>query len=231
MEKRTLSKQVYEHLKEEILSHRLTPGERLREVSLAERLHISRAPIREALQALAVEGLVTIYPRRGAIVAVLSPEEFLEFVQVREALEALAVRLAVPQISQDDLETLYRLQKRMGVEGQNENIDEYFRLNAQFHALFVERSGNQFLQDMYAQLMDHLKRYRLKSLMLRRGIDNSKSEHEAILNAVKRSKPDEAAHLMAEHIRVPREAIERETIEQPIDAWTSHNHGTLTQSK
>lgn len=229
MDNRTLSQQAYEYLRQEILAHRLAPGQRLREIELAERMNISRAPIREALQALAAEGLVTIYPRRGAIVARLSPKEFLEFSQVREALEALAVRLAVPYLSSDDIETLNNINEAMRQEGQVHNVDRFFELNARFHALFVQRSGNSFLQDIYSQLMDHLKRYRLKTVHLRKGIEHSVIEHEGILEAVERLDPDEAARLMAEHIRVPREVIERSKM-----AWTdasAPDEGKSTKSE
>jgi len=89
MENRTLGKQAYEYLKRRILSNEFMPGERLREVELAKSLMISRAPVREALQVLAAEGMVTINPRRGTYVAKLDPQEYLEYVQVREALESL----------------------------------------------------------------------------------------------------------------------------------------------
>ena len=94
MENRTLRERVYELLREDILSGQLGPGAELSEVALAERLGVSRGPIREALGLLCAQGLVTMQPRRGAYVSVLTRQEFLEAYQVREALEALAARLA-----------------------------------------------------------------------------------------------------------------------------------------
>src|SRR2546426_7268669 len=105
----TLWQRVYEHLREEILSEHLEPGAELLEVPLSEELGVSRGPIREAIGRLAAEGLVTVRPRRGAVVRSLSKDEFLELYQVREALEMMAVRLAVPRLGADDLAKLEEL--------------------------------------------------------------------------------------------------------------------------
>ncbi len=96
----TLRGRVYQHLREGILTNRIAPGTVLQEVPLAESLGVSRGPIREALGDLAAEGLVTITPRRGAVVTSLSKRDFLEAYQVREALESLAVQLAVPVMTE-----------------------------------------------------------------------------------------------------------------------------------
>src|SRR5689334_16319956 len=97
----TLWEKVHAHLREEILANRLPPGTVLSEVPLAASLGVSRGPVREAIGRLAAEGLVTVRPRRGAVVSALSHEEFLQAYQVREALEALAIRLAVPLLTDE----------------------------------------------------------------------------------------------------------------------------------
>src|SRR6516164_2437653 len=109
LENLTLWQRVYDHLREEILTGRLQPGAELGEVPLSAELGVSRGPLREAIGRLAAEGLVTVRPRRGAVVRSLSKEEFLELYQVREGLEATAVRLAVPRLTDDDLATLQQL--------------------------------------------------------------------------------------------------------------------------
>src|SRR5438445_13757943 len=98
LENVTLWQRVYEYLREEILSERLQPGTELQEVALSEELGVSRGPIREAIGRLAAEGLVTVRPRRGALVRSLAKHEFAELYQVREALDMMAVRLAVPKL-------------------------------------------------------------------------------------------------------------------------------------
>src|ERR1043166_7391396 len=113
LENLTLWQRVYEYLREEILSERLQPGTELHEVPLSEELGVSRGPLREAVGRLAAEGLVTVRPRRGAVVRSLSEEEFLELYQVREALETMAVKLATPRLEADDLRQLAELNRAM----------------------------------------------------------------------------------------------------------------------
>ena len=109
----TLRERVHNYLKEEILANRYAPGSELLEVPLSEELGVSRGPIREALRSLEAEGLVEITPRRGAVVISLSKRDFLEAYQVREALEALGVRLAVPRLTEAELARLDEYIERM----------------------------------------------------------------------------------------------------------------------
>ncbi len=109
LENLTLWERVHQHLREEILANRLPAGTELSEVALARQLGVSRGPIRESIVRLASEGLVLVRPRRGAVVRSLSRDEFVEAYQVREALEVMAVRLAVPRLTAADFDELGRL--------------------------------------------------------------------------------------------------------------------------
>src|SRR5918999_5583796 len=106
LDNRTLWEQVRDRLREDILSGELPPGTVLSESSLARSFGVSRGPIREALGRLERDGLVTITPRRGAIVTELSREEFVDAYQVREALETLAIQHAVSRLSGADIARL-----------------------------------------------------------------------------------------------------------------------------
>ncbi|MBX6367767.1 MAG: GntR family transcriptional regulator [Rhodospirillales bacterium] len=204
LENLTLWERVYGYLRAEILEGRLEPGAELAEVALAEQLGVSRGPIREAIGRLASEGLVTVRPRRGAVVRSLSKEEFLELYQVREALERMAVQLAVPRLTAEQLKQLTTLNARMREAARRGDVDAFFEANLSFHALLLEASGNEKLQELYQQLLGQLGRYRLRSLTLRGTLRRSVSEHAAILRAARRGDAERAAQLMAEHIRVPQ---------------------------
>src|SRR2546422_2099596 len=173
LENLTLWQRVYDHLREEILAGRLQPGAELAEVALSEQLGVSRGPIREALGRLASEGLVTVRPRRGAVVRSLSKEEFLELYQVREALEAMAVKLAVPRLRAADFEALEGLIDTMARHAERDEVAEFFEANIAFHGCLLEASGNGKLQELYRQLLGQLGRYRLRSLMLRGNLQRS----------------------------------------------------------
>ncbi|MQA73805.1 MAG: FCD domain-containing protein [Solirubrobacterales bacterium] len=214
LDNRTLWEQVRDRIREDILSGELAPGTVLSEVSLARSLGVSRGPIREALGRLASEGLVTITPRRGAIVTELTRDEFIDAYQVREALETLAIRLAVPRLTEADLARLRELHEEMIEHARADRVNAFFAANAGFHELFVTASGNGKLGDMYRLLLDQTGRYLARSLALRGSLDKSIAEHSAILEAVEAGDAEGAAHLLADHIEVPRR-VEEETGEHP----------------
>jgi DNA-binding GntR family transcriptional regulator len=201
---RTLWERVHDHLRDEILSGRLTPGTELAEVALAESLGVSRGPVREALGRLATEGLVTIRPRRGAVVRAFSSDEFIEAYQVREALETMAVRLGVPQLTADDVGALERAIEEMSACGTAGDVQGFFEANTAFHLVFFDAAANRMLADLYRQLRGQIDRHRVRSLELRGDVRRSIAEHKAILRAARAGDVERTVHLVSEHIRVPQ---------------------------
>jgi DNA-binding GntR family transcriptional regulator len=213
LENRTLREQVADHLREEILSSRLAPGEELGEVALARSLGISRGPLREALGQLAAEGLVTIVPRRGAVVKRLTRQEFIDAYQVREALESLAIKLAVPRLSHTDKAALHAMCEQMEQAAAGGDTDGFFEINREFHAMLVRSSGNTKLVEVHGQLIAQMGRLMKKSVELRGGTEQSAAEHRAILEAVDAGDPLRAARLLEEHIEVPQRVLRSFTAE------------------
>jgi DNA-binding GntR family transcriptional regulator len=204
VENLTLWQRVYEYLRGEILDGSLAPGAELLEVGLSAHLGVSRGPVREAIGRLAAEGLVTVRPRRGAVVRSLTKEEFLELYEVREALEQRAVLLAVPRLGPEDLAELFRLNEEMAEYAAREEVEPFFEANAKFHARLFEAAANSVLEGFYRQLLGQLGPYRIRSLTLRGNMQRSTAEHAAILRAAKRGDAERAARLMSDHIRVPQ---------------------------
>ena len=204
LDQRTLWQRAHEHLRDEIISGSLTPGTELNEVTLAESLGVSRGPVREALGRLAIEGLVTIRPRRGAVVRALSNEEFIEAYQVREALEMMAVRLAVPKLTAEDLAAMESLIEEMDLHGEAGDVQRFFEANTEFHQRFFRAADNRMLAELYRQLRGQIDRHRLRSLELRGDLRRSIVEHRAILWAAAKGDVERAVHLTSEHIRVPQ---------------------------
>lgn len=205
---KTLRERVYAHLKEEILDNRIPPGSVLQEVPLAESLGVSRGPIREALGSLAAEGLVTITPRRGAVVTALTKHDFLEAYQVREVLEALAVRLAVPRMSDDELHALEGPIEEMLRCSARADDTGFFEANTAFHEAFVVASGNAKLVEVYRRLIGQMGPYRRPSALLRGSLDRSIAEHQGIMDAARARDGERAAALVLDHIRVPQRRLE-----------------------
>ena len=204
LDHRTLWQRVHEHLRDEITSGRLTPGTELQELALAGSLGVSRGPIREALGRLATEGLVTIRPRRGAIVRALSSEEFIEAYQVREALEMMAVRLAVPKLTAEDVAAMERLVEVMAARAELGDVQGFFEANTEFHQRFFEVAENRVLAELYRQLRGQIDRHRLRSLELRGELRRSIDDHRAILWAARTGDVERAVRLTSDHIRVPQ---------------------------
>lgn len=210
----TLAQQVYEHLRRNILDNSYPPAAALPEEALAARLNVSRVPVREALRRLASDGLVTITPRQGAVVSSLSRKQFLDAYRLRGALEALAIRLAIPQLTAADLDRLDAIDAEMRAHAAIDDAEAFFTANAAFHALFVDRAGNDYLRATYEPLMDQMRRYRAPSVDLRGGLERSVEEHEAILAAVRRGDAAEAARLLSAHIAVPQRILEEQASDE-----------------
>jgi DNA-binding GntR family transcriptional regulator len=210
----TLWQRVYDHLRAEIMGDRLPPGTELSEVALSKELAVSRGPIREAIGRLAAEGLVTVRPRRGAEVRFITPEELIESYQVREALEVLAVRLAVPRITGAALADLDGLADRMSEHAKEGAVADFFTANVAFHELLCELSGNKKLLQVYRRLAGEIGRFQARTLALRGSLEGSVAEHRAILAAIRLRDVDKAAELTAAHIRVPAQRL-HETLSEP----------------
>lgn len=218
IERGDLVDQVVDEIVAAIVTGQFAPGAKLVEMQIGEQLGVSRGPVREALGRLAAEGLVTITPRRGAIIASLSADEFVEAYQVREALETLAIRLAVPRLDDAGRAQLHDLHQEMIACAQRNEVTAFFEANSRFHAIFLEASGNRKLQEMYRGLMNQMSRYLARSLALRGSLDKSIAEHAAILEAVDAGDAERAAQLLADHIEVPQRVEEETSEHEAVDA-------------
>jgi DNA-binding GntR family transcriptional regulator len=207
VENRTLSEQVYQFLRDEILSERAMPGTELSEVALAETLGISRGPVREAMGRLRAEGLVEVRPRRGAVVASLSKQEFQEAYQVRGALEVLAVREGTPRCTPESLAEIDGLMEEMEQRAAANDEAAFFALNRRLHRAICELSGNETLLELYDRLIARMVRYSHRSATLRGDLVSSLAEHTAIIDAMRKGDADAAGRLMEAHIDIPLRTV------------------------
>ena len=124
---------------------------------------------------------------------------------MREALEVMAVRLAVPRLTEADFAELQRINDELEQMSQGGDVGGFFETNAAFHAVFVAASGNDTLGEIYRQLLGQMGRYRMQSLSLRGNLQRSIAEHRAIVQRCQaRATPSAPSRLMAEHIQVPQ---------------------------
>src|SRR5712691_7746867 len=157
---------------------------------------------------LAAEGLINVRPRRRAEVRSLTPQELIDAYEVREALEVLAVRLAVPQVTEADLARLEQLIDQMADHAKANAIGDFFAANVEFHETLCELSGNKKLQEVHHRLEGEIGRFQARTLALRGSLDGSLTEHRAILAAIGLRDVEKAAALTAAHVRVPAQRLQ-----------------------
>ena len=191
---------VFNTLRQAILKGELAPGERLMEIQLAERLGVSRTPIREAIRKLELEGLVLMVPRKGAEVAKISEKSLRDVLEVRRSLEELAIELACQRMTQESVEELEKKQEEFKQAVEDGNAMEIAETDEAYHDVIYKGTCNDRLVQMINNLREQMYRYRLEYIK-----DEDKRqilllEHDNILRAVKQRKVQEAKEAMREHI-------------------------------
>ncbi len=188
---------VYEHLRKEILQGNLKVGEWLRERELSESLEVSRTPIREALKQLVQEGLLES-SNKGIRVREYSLQEAIDIYEVREMLEAKAVRLVAERSPENGIALLEKqLQRSASIPF--EDFAGHIQADLDFHSLIAELSGNQALQDVIESLTGRLINLRVLTKNEIRS-DESQQQHEAIVKAIAANDADAAEAQMHKHI-------------------------------
>jgi len=196
--------QVESALRELIISRQVQPGEHLTETDLANRLTVSRQPVREALQALEREGWVDLHVGRGAFVHKPTANEVDQVFAVRGALEAEAARLACANVGADAASRLAEIIQEGWVALDGSHDDAVVDANARFHRQIAALAGNSVLLG-FLESLDQRIRWYFTPLARVRGAD-SWNEHEHILDALRRDDPDRAAALMRQHTENTRAA-------------------------
>ena len=182
-----------------IFSGELTAGEKLTEQDVAERLGVSRGPVREAFRALEDVGLLQIEQNRGAYVRKINFEEAVEIHDVYSALEELAARSAARQLSAAQIEELKGLVESMDAAAEAEDLDRYYALNLSFHQGIVQGSGNRRLLSIYTRLLNELHLFRRFGLMQRGEMRLSNREHHQIFEKIAAGDPEGASEAMRSH--------------------------------
>jgi DNA-binding GntR family transcriptional regulator len=173
---------VYDHLKLEILSGKLPSGSRLAEIALAERLGVSRTPVREAVQRLAQDGLVEVAPNRGARVRGVSTREVEEVYTVREVLDGLAARLAATKRTEHDLEAMRAALGRLEAAPSHDYAAQ-IQADLDFHGAIANASGNSALETTLRGLSESVARVKLLTKKYNQA-PATKAAHLELLRAI-----------------------------------------------
>jgi DNA-binding GntR family transcriptional regulator len=198
---KSISSQLYDYLSNEIFEGKIEPGERLLEKKLAEEFDISRAPIRECFRIMESQGLIIMYPRKGAVVKRVTLKEIKEVIPVRISLDILAAKLAVPNITNKDIEILNELILEMEKAISENDNKEYLRINFVFHHHYIKASHNSVLERSIINLEKALW-YRISYMYFTslEMLTQSNKTHKAIVKAFKQKDLILVEKLIRQHI-------------------------------
>ncbi len=200
-----LSEHLRESIEEEITTGKLLPGTRLDEAELASRFGVSRTPIREALSSLVGGGLIESRPRRGAVVAQITPQRLIEMFEVMAELEAMCVRLAARRISSEELAGLDATHEDCRAAATANDPDAYFYANERFHFALYTSAHNAFLYEQAVALQRKLRPYRRLQLRVRNRVPRSFAEHQSIVDALRAGDAELAMTNARNHVVVQGE--------------------------
>lgn len=203
----SLARVVQSEIEKIILSGVYGPGEKLNEKAIADRLGVSRGPVREAFQALHVRGLVEMIPNRGVFVQRISRHDAVAIYDVRAGIFGTACRLLAERITSVQIGELRSLVAQMDVAGEQRDLDAYFPLNIAFHTAIVRGTGNTVLSDTYFGLVSRLHLFRARGLVHGGGFENSNREHRAILDALDARDPITAFEAGFSHVQAGKARI------------------------
>lgn len=206
-EAKSLSQGVYTRLKWEILDMMIQPGALLTEQSLAVQYQTSKTPVREALNRLVSEELVTVMPHKGYVVSDISYGELLEIFQFREILEAAAVELAMQNATVQQMNELELLANKMPETFSESEIPRANSLlNNQFHMYLVSISNNALFMQTYEQIMERLYRVLLKDTQKNRA-SAIRTEHTELVSLMRSGDRAAACDYIRGHVRRTKERV------------------------
>lgn len=200
---------VFKTLRQGILTGELKPGERLMEIHLAKRLGVSRTPIREAIRKLELEGLVTMVPRRGAEVAQISGKNLKDVLEVRVALDSLAVRLACERITEEGIVQLKRACKQFEMTTKEKTLDatKIAQADVAFHDVISKATGNERLLQMISNLSEQMYRYRFEYIKDTNYHERLIKEHENLCKYIENRDSQKAVEEITKHIENQLQSI------------------------
>lgn len=175
----------------------LEEGEPIRQDDVARLFNVSKIPVREALKRLESEGLVTFHRNRGAVVTALTEPEIAQIFEMRAVLEAHALRISVPHMSEATFERAAALCRAFETE---EDVGKWAALNWQFHSALYEDAGRPFILNSIRALNERLERFLRVQLTLSNGKPAAADEHRQILEACRQGNADLASRLIHAHI-------------------------------
>lgn len=191
---------VFNTLRKAILRGELKPGERLMEIQLANKLGVSRTPIREAIRKLELEGLVLMIPRKGAEVAQITEKNMQDVLEVRKALEELSVQLACERITPEQVEEMKMAAEDFRKVLKSGDVTKIAEADVKFHDIIFAATNNQRLITLLNNLREQMYRFRVEYLKQKECYPQLLEEHDKLIALILGGEVEEACELMGCHI-------------------------------
>nr|WP_072514784.1 GntR family transcriptional regulator [Ndongobacter massiliensis] len=204
---KTIRNQVYQILKDEICAGCYKPGQWLQENELADRLSVSRSPIREALRQLASDGLVVEIPNKGVFVKEFTSRDIEEVYDLRVLLEDYAIGKLHDNLTTANMEQLLKCLNELETLYAQNDLRAYTYVDSILHSLLIEMSGNSLLQSMYSRIHSIMQQFRIYSLISKKRFDESIVEHRDIIHFLLTNNTAEAQAVNKRHLLLAREKI------------------------
>ena len=198
--RRPLHLDLVDQLRTLIVEGALAPGTKVPERELCEKFGVSRTPLREALKVLAVDGLISLEPNRGAWVRHITLEELEDLFPVIGALEALSGELACQCISDAQIEAVRTFHGEMVLHYEARDLAAYFRSNQQIHEAVLDAANNSILSAQHQSLAIRIRRARYLANMTDARWKSAVEEHELILSALSKRQGTELAEILKRHL-------------------------------
>lgn len=203
----TLTGVVQHEIERMILSGELKPGQRLNEKAVADKLAVSRGPVREACRALAELGLVYLIPQRGVFIQRVTRDDAIEVYDLRAGLTALAASLLAPVLTKEMADKLDGYVDQMQAAAEQGDFSQFDQLNLEFHDYIVRSTGNSRLTKLYRGFVKEFHLFRVHGLVQRGALLQSNEEHREIVNALKLKNADSSYETSFSHVSKGKERM------------------------
>lgn len=203
----SLGEKVFYTIRDEIVSGKIIEGEKLIETQLADRLQVSRTPVREALRRLEKEGFIEVTPHVGACIKIISNKDVEEYLEVRDALEKKAIQLACKNGNKEYINKLESIQKKLKKIVDSAKVERMGQLDEEFHETIFLATENELLYRTFNTIKDQMFRYRVLYLKNETNRSAILEEHDLIIEALKNREVKEGLKYIDKHIKNQKEKM------------------------
>lgn len=205
-----LAEQVATIIRDTIINGGFKPGERLVGETIAKKIGVSRAPVREAICLLEREGVVEYIPNKGAFVRSITAKDIVEIYTLRSVLEGLAVKLTVERITAEEISKLTEICEVMHKAAEEGNESELIHLDLRFHRLIIHYSQHSYLERIFSEMSNLLLMYLMvdtEAIKAGPGLMQQYIEHNKILEAIKARESEKAEKWIKRHVEASGKSI------------------------